>query len=534
MKVKDALKIGELASGKIVAGEKGIFRKIETVEVMEVPEVLNWATPGMLVLTTFYSIKDDPDKQIQVVKDLISIGAAGLVIKVGRFIDTLPEEMIAITNQHDFPIITLPKNISYINVLTPLYECLYKEKYFGQGRSENPLSKFGAMEIDSVQEALDVLSKMLNGSVYIEDNEGRLLYAAKNFTSDGWRKSTALFSLPTYQRYDEMLEEWTTKFSHTKNILFSIEGYRKQMIIPLTYKNRVFAVVHIHCINSLITDPVFQNHLEEVGNKLKDVLLKEQLYNQRKRLNDYEQMNGFLKGFDHLDQANEKNNVIIHFYSDSLNIPHSNPSLIDYEGLIRNKLMDFIEQLQIHKSQVFIFMKNRKFYALLTGIEENYSEMVQRWKNQIEAYNKLDPLRGLYVSISPYFGKGANLDTVVQSVTKIIEVGSNVKKGEYVYTYNEMGIYQFLLNLIDDPFAKQYALNFLAPLLEDKKNDLLKTLEVYLQENGNVSKSAEILFIHRRTMTYRLKKIEQLLNIDLNNSENRFILIFCLKIMKIA
>lgn len=97
-----------------------------------------------------------------------------------------------------------------------------------------------------------------------------------------------------------------------------------------------------------------------------------------------------------------------------------------------------------------------------------------------------------------------------------------------------MGIYQFLLNLIDDPFAKQYALNFLAPLLEDKKNDLLKTLEVYLQENGNVSKSAEILFIHRRTMTYRLKKIEQLLNIDLNNSENRFILIFCLKIMKIA
>ncbi len=222
MKVKDALKIGELASGKIVAGEKGIFRNVETVEVMEVPEVLNWATPGMLVLTTFYSIKDDPDKQIQVVKDLISIGAAGLVIKVGRFIDTLPEEMIAITNQHDFPIITLPKNISYINVLTPLYECLYKEKYFGQGRSENPLSKFGAMEIDSVQEALDVLSKMLNGSVYIEDNEGRLLYAAKNFTSDGWRKSAALFSLPTYQRYDEMLEEWTTKFSHTKNILFSI------------------------------------------------------------------------------------------------------------------------------------------------------------------------------------------------------------------------------------------------------------------------------------------------------------------------
>ncbi|WP_224653865.1 PucR family transcriptional regulator ligand-binding domain-containing protein, partial [Escherichia coli] len=116
--VREALKIGELANSTIVAGHKGVGRPITSIEVMEVPEVISWVTPGILVMTTFYSIRHDERKQVEIVRTLIDKEAAGIVIKLGRFVDSIPLDMIAIANEKDFPIIIIPKSVSYINVLT--------------------------------------------------------------------------------------------------------------------------------------------------------------------------------------------------------------------------------------------------------------------------------------------------------------------------------------------------------------------------------------------------------------------------------
>ena len=47
---------------------------------------------------------------------------------------------------------------------------------------------------------------------------------------------------------------------------------------------------------------------------------------------------------------------------------------------------------------------------------------------------------------------------------------------------------------------------------------------MYLIENCNLTIAAEKLYLHRNTLTYRIKKIEQLLNCNLHNFED------CLKI----
>src|SRR5690625_5731994 len=95
---------------------------------MEVPEVVNWVRPGILIMTTFYSAKEEPLKQVEIVQTLIDKKAAGIVVKLGRFVDALPEEMVLLADAHDFPVITIQKQISYINVLIPLYEQFYTEK----------------------------------------------------------------------------------------------------------------------------------------------------------------------------------------------------------------------------------------------------------------------------------------------------------------------------------------------------------------------------------------------------------------------
>lgn len=66
----------------------------------------------------------------------------------------------------------------------------------------------------------------------------------------------------------------------------------------------------------------------------------------------------------------------------------------------------------------------------------------------------------------------------------------------------------------------------------DRKNhtDLLNTLEVYLTCERNYVRTAERLFIHRNSLLYRLKRIEELTDIDLEDPDVRLYLILSLRI----
>lgn len=55
--VRDALRMEPLCRARLVAGEDGLDREITSVNVMEVPDIVNWVKPGALLLTTAYPKK---------------------------------------------------------------------------------------------------------------------------------------------------------------------------------------------------------------------------------------------------------------------------------------------------------------------------------------------------------------------------------------------------------------------------------------------------------------------------------------------
>ena len=133
------------------------------------------------MMTAFYSVKDDIEKQVGIVQTLIDKKAAGIVIKLGRFVEEIPEPMLALAEKNGFPIITIPKEISYINVLTPLYERLYEEKQLDKEQFKNPFKEFDRQEFKSLSDAIEDIYEIVKSPVYIEDTEGGLLYVSKNF-----------------------------------------------------------------------------------------------------------------------------------------------------------------------------------------------------------------------------------------------------------------------------------------------------------------------------------------------------------------
>lgn len=91
--------------------------------------------------------------------------------------------------------------------------------------------------------------------------------------------------------------------------------------------------------------------------------------------------------------------------------------------------------------------------------------------------------------------------------------------------YKDIGIYGLLFSISNRTVLENYFSEVLGAI--NKDNNLIEILETYLNENCNITVTAEKLFLHRNTLKYKIKKIEELLNCDLHNFDD------CMKV-KIA
>lgn len=102
--------------------------------------------------------------------------------------------------------------------------------------------------------------------------------------------------------------------------------------------------------------------------------------------------------------------------------------------------------------------------------------------------------------------------------------------------YEDMGVYKILMNVSDDEILNDYIENSIQPLIDyDKKNnmDTVKILRTYLEHNGSVQETADILFVHRNTINYRLNKIRELTGMDLSDFKCRLQLQTALMILDV-
>ncbi len=75
----------------------------------------------------------------------------------------------------------------------------------------------------------------------------------------------------------------------------------------------------------------------------------------------------------------------------------------------------------------------------------------------------------------------------------------------------------------------------IGPLLEyDRQHatTLVRTLGNYLESGRNLDSSARAMFIHVNTLKYRLKRIQEIAQLDLNSAEERFNLHLAVKILQ--
>ncbi|WP_067175884.1 PucR family transcriptional regulator [Microtetraspora niveoalba] len=115
--VGEVLGVSTLADARLIAGRSGLDRIVQRLNVMEVPDILAWVKPHELLLTTGYPLRNTPQSLDRLVADLDERGLAALAIKLGRYLDELPEEMVEQADRLGFPLILLPNDVGFDDIL---------------------------------------------------------------------------------------------------------------------------------------------------------------------------------------------------------------------------------------------------------------------------------------------------------------------------------------------------------------------------------------------------------------------------------
>ncbi|PJF22624.1 MAG: hypothetical protein CUN56_05070 [Phototrophicales bacterium] len=100
----------------------------------------------------------------------------------------------------------------------------------------------------------------------------------------------------------------------------------------------------------------------------------------------------------------------------------------------------------------------------------------------------------------------------------------------------DLGVYQLILSLSDREKLMAFTEKTLGSLIEyDMRQhaDLIKTLEAFFACHGNLSQTAEMLIVHRNTLLYRMNRINEIAELDLNRPETRLALHLALTIRRL-
>jgi purine catabolism regulator len=88
--------------------------------------------------------------------------------------------------------------------------------------------------------------------------------------------------------------------------------------------------------------------------------------------------------------------------------------------------------------------------------------------------------------------------------------------------YPDLSVYRLLLQMETSPELAAFLEETLGRLLaHESASELLRTLGVYFEHNGNLSQTAEALFIHRNTLLYRMERIAAITGLNLDHAETR-------------
>lgn len=145
------------------------------------------------------------------------------------------------------------------------------------------------------------------------------------------------------------------------------------------------------------------------------------------------------------------------------------------------------------------------------------------------------PQYHFYIGIGKWYQDTTNLNKSYQQAKLALQFGRLWYENRTVFHINDLGLIR-LLTYIHQEILFDFCQDYLSVLEESDRQhgtEYFETLRVYIQHHGIITEVSDALHVHPNTLRNRLKKIEEITGVNLQNPEEFINLIVAVKILSL-
>jgi len=551
--VREAMTFGGFTEATLVGGGAGLDRQVQWVRVMETPETPRRLRPGDLLLTTGFPVKNDPEAQIELVDSVARGNGAGVVVKLGRYIDEVPAEMLEEADRHSLPLFTIGQEVPWSDLMEPLLERIINAEHWRLKRSLDIHRRFTDLVLDGkgVNEICRTLAELLDSSVAVEDASFHLLAHAGSTTDPHRRETIARHGTPPRVLYDPQIQRMLREVTETRRPMkvpaFPHLGmHRERIIAPILAANQLLGVI------SILEHPPDNEELALMAVEQAALVMALALIRDR----EVAEVEGRVRGefLDELVQGTYRDETAAQRRARHLGYPLPGRHVVmvvdvdDFRGFLRTRQVGE-DAIQAIKREFLRRVSGviRATYprALLGGHSDSTVALlplgVESRDQQARVHAVALQVRQAIADWRPGFsvsvGFSAAVDapegvaTAHREVRAVLDTLARFKRWSQVVAVPELGLTGLLAGVSDDRLV-EYVNRHLGALVDhdrSRNGSLIATLKAYMEE-GEQQAAARRLGVHPNTLRYRLDRIREISGAELEDAETRLNLSVALRV----
>jgi sugar diacid utilization regulator len=140
------------------------------------------------------------------------------------------------------------------------------------------------------------------------------------------------------------------------------------------------------------------------------------------------------------------------------------------------------------------------------------------------------------IGISGVCSGAADLSRAYDEARRTVDAAARLRRHDAVVTFDGLGIHRLLLQLPELDELRTFADDVLGTLLRYDRlhgSRLIDTLVAFFQDGPGLRRMADRLHVHPNTVTYRLRRIGEIAELDLDRYRDRLTAQVALEILEI-
>ena len=528
--VRKLLESEQFPKMKLLCGEKGLDLEVKGIRIIEIEDMERYLTGGEILITSFQVYLSCSDREVeQHFEDLVKSDISGFIVKKRKEYDPTGRRLSLLEKhckKYEIPLVEISEDSYYWGIIRYVMIQVFDKdtarlKYFKI--THDSFNTFILKNNGSSNTASDIIKFL---SIMIE-NPVVLYYGDLNCMVSTNSDNSKLILSDEIQPYKPNI---ITKFQYMKQMKGSCVQYvvkfailsEVEIYITITEENRELTELDYMAIENAIINLQYGFLSEFAQNEVKKTYQRDLIHNILNGLLSSKEMT---EAAAQLGMKESDTYRVVDFHTIKKNVQRKYTKEQLHEvGVIVGELMYLLPDALIYRNMDQIVM--------IQQVDSNQTELeYQKEMEEVEdviqrsiLYRKKDTdfQIGIGKSVEGY----QRLKESYQEASRAIKYIDIIRlvtgdKNKSVVHYSSLGFFRIFGEIDDVTELERYIPETLKKLYlydDEHKGELITTLQMYLRNNQSIKKTADAMFVHYRTISYRLEKIKQISGINFDNA----------------